>query len=401
MNKIKTRFSIIFLIFTGINVISCSGDNNPTTPDPVESSYTYQVPVEDSDGWNTSSLSDEGMRVEPIINMMNYLSEKSQHYFNSILIVRNGNLVFEEYFTGRDAELRDYTVEFIGPIEFNKNITQCMASATKSVNSILFGIAVDKGYIQSLDQKMIEFFPEYEHLSSVNKNSITLQHMLTMTAGMHISEEHSFTDPRNELIQFWKSADPIQFIFEKPELSAPGDNFEYDSGTSCLLGEIVRRSTGVSLMDFGNEYLFTPLGITTAEWVGFESDPDMAFASSGLYLRPRDMTKIGQLYLQDGIWNDQQIVSSAWIQESTSEFITFEEDYLSSGGYGYQWWMESYSNGTINGFSARGHGLQFIVVLPDVNMVIVLTGGFWEESPFYAPVHYYNLIENYILQAIQ
>ena len=159
----------------------------------------------------------------------------------------------------------------------------------------------------------------------------------------------------------------------------------------------------MSLVEFAERHLFAPLGISSYEWVGFEHDPDMALASSGLYLRPRDMAKIGQLYLQGGIWNGERIVSQEWVQRSVERTVSIPASARGSdhaSGYGYQWWLEEYRSGEIEAYSARGHGLQFIVVFTDLNMVVVFTGGAWSISPFNASIKYNQIIEEYILPAV-
>jgi len=144
----------------------------------------------------------------------------------------------------------------------------------------------------------------------------------------------------------------------------------------------VRVSSGTPLVEFADQHLFTPLGITSFDWVGFPLAPHIAVASSTLYLRPRDMAKMGQLYMQGGEWNGNRIISEEWITESTNESIQVppSENPIPGfiEGYGYQWWRGTFSNGDTETYFAAGWGGQFIFVLPEVNMVVVLTGGQFE-----------------------
>ncbi|MBN2481485.1 MAG: serine hydrolase [Bacteroidales bacterium] len=369
-----------------------------------QSGYSYTVPPEQPDGWKTASLSETGLYTEILGNLMNELNDADEHYFHSILIIKNNKLVFEEYFKGHDAELSNYSFEAGPSTRFDMNCLHFMASASKSVTSILTGIALDKGFINSTDQKLFSFFPDYSFLNTRRKDRITIYHLLTMTSGMLVSEEYAYSDPRNELNQMWHAHDPVQYALEKPLLAKPGRTFIYNSGSVNLLGEIIRRTSGLPLSDFAGKYLFEPLGIKNYEWVGFENDPQMAFASTALYMRPRDMAKLGQLFLQDGTWSGDTIVSPEWIRQSTCHAVTPPAELMTSfhtSGYGFLWWLEEFRGGNIEAFSARGHGLQFMVVLPEVDMVVVFTGGAWNISPEQAPVQYHDIIENYILKAVQ
>ncbi len=168
------------------------------------------------------------------------------------------------------------------------------------------------------------------------------------------------------------------------------------------LGEVVRKTSGLLLTEFAEQYLFTPLGISNYRWVRLPNANEVNFASSGLYIRPRDMAKIGQLYLQEGVWNGDRIISTEWVRESIRESIhlTAESNPIPSFayGYGYQWWLGTYNPGNINAYLAGGRGDQFIIIFPDLDMVVVTTGGaYLEDSPF---VVYDVIINEYILPAV-
>lgn len=366
--------------------------------------YTYVEPEDYSGDWETASLEEVGMDIEVIESLMDELSLINEHYFHSILIAKNNKLVFEEYFHGQDADLTNYKFELDRPVEFNKDTLHFMASATKSITSILTGIALDKGFFSSTNQKMFSFFPEYSGMITRRMDQITIYHLLTMTSGTLISEDFAYSDPRNELNQMWHATDPIGYALAKPLLSRPGKSFIYNSGSVNILGEIIRRQTGMPLAEFAENYLFKPLGIENYKWIGFENDKQMAFASTALYLRPRDMAKLGQLYLQNGIWSGDTIVSPDWISQSTKRAVLPTVELMAdfhTDGYGYLWWLEQFQGGAINAYSARGHGLQFIVVLPEADAVVVFTGGAWNISPVQAPVQFHNIIEDYILRSMQ
>ena len=359
--------------------------------------YSYRVPEQTDDGWETASLADVGMDEKPIADLMNALSSLDEHPIHSIVVVKDGRLVLEEYFSGEDLELSS-GLDF-DHRDFDRDTLHCQASASKTVTSILLGIAIDKGLVQGVQEKMLSFYPEHSDLNDPQKGEITLQHMLTMSSGIPWDESVPYDDPRNSLNQQFYSEDPVRCLLEQPLTAPPGTTFIYNSGTTNVLGDIVRVTSGLTLVEFAEQRLFTPLGITSYDWIGFPLAPHIAVASSTLYLRPRDMAKIGQLYLKGGVWNGEQIISEEWIAESTSEHIQVP----SSGspipglihGYGYQWWRGTFSNGDTETYFAAGWGGQFIFNLPDMEMVVVLTGGQFEGGY----QGFYDLINDHILVA--
>ena len=359
--------------------------------------YSYRVPEETDDGWETASLADLAMDEAPLIEMMSDLSNRNNNHIQSVVIIKDGKLVFEEYFSGEDIDLTS-GINFAHK-DFDRDTLHCQASATKSVTSILLGIAIDQGLVQGVEEKMLSFYPEHSDLNDTEKGEITLQHMLSMSSGIPWDESYPYTDPRNNLNQQFYSEDPIRYLLEQPLTAPPGTQFMYNSGTTNVLGDVVKVSSGQTLVDFADQQLFTPLGITYFDWVGFPLAPHIAVASSTLYLRPRDMAKIGQLYLQGGVWNGDRIVSQEWVAESTGESIQVppSEDPLPGfvDGYGYQWWRGTFPNGDTATYFAAGWGGQFIFVLPELDMVIVFTGGHFEGGY----QGFYGLINDHILAA--
>ena len=361
--------------------------------------YSYRVPEQTNDGWETASLANVGMDEAPIVEMMNGLSRQNEDHIHSIVIIKDGMLVFEEYFSGEDLDLTE-GLNFSHK-DFDSDTLHCQASASKSVTSILLGIAIDQGLVSGVEEKMFSFYPEHSDLEDTGKGEITLQHMLSMSSGIPWDESYAYTDPRNNLNQQFYSEDPIRYLLEQPVVAPPGTTFMYNSGTTNVLGDIVRISSGQTLMEFADQHLFTPLGITSYDWVGFPLIPHIAVTSSTLYLRPRDMAKIGQLYLQGGEWNGDRIISQEWIVESTSETIRIppSENPIPGliNGYGYQWWRGTFSNGDIETYFAAGWGGQFIYVLPELDMVITLTGGHFEGDY----QGFYSLINDHILSTVE
>jgi CubicO group peptidase (beta-lactamase class C family) len=284
---------------------------------------------------------------------------------HSLLIIRNGYLIDEHYFAG-----------------YKRNDLHQVYSVTKSVTSILIGIAIDLHQIDSLPQRVLSFFPEYSTIGNwdMRKDSITLEDLLTMRAGFSWDEQsYPYGHPDNTATQMSESTDWIKFVLDRPMISNPGNQFRYNSGVSMLLSGIMKHATNQQVKYFANQYLFNPLNIDKFKWDNASNG--LSNTGWGLYLRPQDMAKIGYLILNEGTWNKQMIVSSSWINKSTTNHVTG-----SNYSYGYQWWMTSLKN--IPGHTpapndiliAWGYGSQFIFVIPCLNMIVVTTGGDYDED---------------------
>ncbi len=318
--------------------------------------YQYDIPVKTDDDWEISSLKDEG--VDPVkINelMLNILNGNIQD-IHSVLIVKNGKLVLEDYFYG-----------------YARHKTHSMMSVSKSITSILIGIGKDQDKILNTDKKIYEFFPSYKDISwDDQKNEIRLKHVLTMTAGMDWNAwDYPDTDIRDSTNAMTRSDNWIKFVLERKAVDTPGKNFVYSNGLTMLLGEILRHSTGLYADKFAEKYLFDPLGISDFSW---QKLPDGTIITAwGLKLKPRDMAKIGYMMLKDGKWKGKQIVSSTWVRESTKAHV--EEDILLGSGYGYQWWRGRIfiNNKNIEIFYAAGKGGQYIFVCPALDLITVFT----------------------------
>ncbi len=370
--------------------------------------YVYQVPTKGDDRWQTGSLADVGIEIDPLVNMMNNLLKKNEHDLHSIIIVKDNKLVFEEYFNGVDLDVRNETLKSVSlggelvlkEFQFDRNTLHFQASVTKSITSALVGIAIDKGLIKGMDEKLFSFFPAYSELNDGDKNDITLEHMLAMSSGIPWSESAPYNNDRNNINQLLEAYDPVRYVLGLKPFASPGKEFSYNSGTTVLLGEIVKRASGMDLADFARAYLFTPLGITSFQMLNLPNAEDTFFASSTLFLRPRDMAKFGQLYLQKGIWNSKQVISQEWIRRSLSPSIRIKNTgpwREFSSGYGYQWWIGSFEKNKTEGIVAAGFGGQFIIILPKLEMIVVFTAG---DYGGYRPFFIRDIMNNYILRAV-
>ncbi|MBM3301470.1 MAG: serine hydrolase, partial [Deltaproteobacteria bacterium] len=221
------------------------------------------------------------------------------------------------------------------------------------------------------------FAPDYAGLMRDGRELITIKHLLTMSSGLPWNENVPGTD---DVISIFTVADPIYYILNRPLETSPGQRFHYNSGGTNLLGEIIRRTTGENLRQFAVTHLFSPLGISNYEWKAIRGE--IMFASGGLFLTPRDMAKIGQLCLNDGVWNGRTVVSKQWLEESTRSWI-FPTEFGLGNGYGYQWWLNDFSVGgrVYHTYFAAGWGEQLMFVIPQEKMVVLFFGEYYTTGP--------------------
>jgi CubicO group peptidase (beta-lactamase class C family) len=328
--------------------------------------YTYLQPQEHGDGWETSSCSAQGIDPSPLAEMINRVRENTFRNVHSVLVVRNEKLVLEEYFPGYDL-LGPYT-------EFDWNVCHLLCSATKSFASALLGIARDQGLLGDVSTPISVYYPEYVDIDwSGARGRITLEHVLTMSAGLEWDESSvSYLDPRNPCSIMWASGNPVHYLLSRPMAAEPGSVFVYNSGLSTTLADIAGRVSGLPADQLALQYLFTPLGITDFHWD--KNASGTVDGGGGLHLRPRGMAKFGQLYLNGGTWKGIPVISSEWVAESTKKRV-WADDRIRS--YGFQWWIEEHlwHGDVMTSFAARGWGGQRIYVFPELQLVVVFTGG--------------------------
>ena len=248
-----------------------------------------------------------------------------------------------------------------------------LQSVTKSVTSILLGIALDLNEDYNVETKAMPFFKGYAVKSQdKRKNNITIEDLLTMRSGLKWNED-DYTNPLNDCDLMESSNEWITYVLNKPTDTIPGTRFEYNSGASVLLGKIVRIITGKRIEKWAEEKLFKPLGISDYYW---KETPDGEIdTEGGLYLKAEDLAKIGSLFLNRGKWNDKQIVSESWVTASISPVVNdVNPNNKSKIGYGYQWWIPEHTNGRSNVFAGNGFGGQFLMMAPEYNLIVLFNG---------------------------
>ena len=353
---------------------------------------TSGPPPQTDDGWQTADPASVGLDAGQLQQAVSRIRDGTYQNVHSLLIVKDGKLVFEEYFRG-------YTWNYAGEqfrgdlVDFDRDTRHNLASVTKSFTSALVGIAIDQGFIGAVDDPVFAYFPEYAHLQDGAKGRLTLEHLLSMTSGLEWNEmELPYDNASNDLVRLFYVSDPIEYILSKPLVAEPGTAWYYNGGNTNLLGEVIRQATGQRMDAFAAQALFAPLGITNYEWDHINAD--MIHASGNLQLRPRDLAKFGTLYLNGGVWHGQRIVSQEWVEVSTQAHATPRW----GGGYGYQWWLATYDfgSGTTDAFHAAGWGGQRIIVFPELDMVVVFTGGNYVDDD---PAD--EIVTRFVLPAVQ
>jgi CubicO group peptidase (beta-lactamase class C family) len=320
-----------------------------------------------TDEWRTSMPEEQGLDSGLILAMLDEIQHENLA-IHSVLIVRHGYLVTEVYFP-----------------PYQQDIRHPAYSMTKSFTSAMVGKALQEGYIKSVNQKALEFFPDIaQDTTDPRRKDITIEHLLTMSAGYN-------TNTMPDLYGKDASFDTIRHILTYDSvLATPGTSFYYDSGLPHLLSAVIQKNTGVTLQNYAEQNLFQPLGITDYTW---DSDPrGITNGGTSLTLRPFDMAKFGYLFLHHGEWNRTQLLPEEWVEASTSKHIETKGlmDAAEDDGYGYMWWIDSFG-----GYSAHGFGGQYIFVLPSLDMVVVFTSGL-PESLFPMPN---QLVRNYLIPA--
>ena len=352
------------------------------------------------DDWETASPEDVGLDAAALCKITQELAAQGRaaarpdrRNVHAVLVVRHGKLVFEAYAAGKDENWG----EPLGVVPHDAATKHDVMSISKSVVSLLFGIALERKLIAGTDVPVMSFFPEYAELKTPKWDKILLRHLLTMAPGYDWNEDTPWMDPYNTVRAMSEAADPYRYILGREVLYEPDARWQYNSGATALLGAVLKKATGKPLDQFAKEALFDPLHIEDFEWSGMINGEPAAFG--GLRLRPRDTAKIGQLVLNGGTWQGQRVVPEDWVKQSTKpRFDT------SWGGmqYGYQWWLGTSPFGagrTVDWIAAFGFGGQRIFIVPALDLVVVTNAGLYADGGESAIVR--SIFEYRVLPAIR
>jgi CubicO group peptidase (beta-lactamase class C family) len=306
--------------------------------------------------WQATTPEKQDMDGSVLERITRYVQD-SRLEVDSVVVVRHGYIVYEKYFRA----------------PWNKDRIHNIHSITKSVMGSLIGIAVQQGKIGSLNDKMVDYFPNrtIQNLDE-RKKSVTLLNLITMKGGFDWSEwTYPYTDPRNPMIQALRSNDTVQFVLDRPMATKPGKTWEYNGGYSEIFSAIVTDRTGMNTLEFAKKNLFNPLGITRLVW---RTDRQGLYdAAGGLSMTPRDMAKYGYLILNRGVWEGRQIVPADFVAQSIKTQTTFSDN----AGYGYHSWWTLPQDGY---YCASGVYGQEIYIVEKKDMVVVTTAGLQQDS---------------------
>lgn len=365
-------------------VIISACKNSPVVVKDPPNKYKYSPPINENYGWKLSNLEAEDLDVAKIEFMINDILEGKFVRIHDIVIARNGKLILDEEFS--EANVIRPGVAWLT----QRDGSHYIASATKSIVSATVGIAINQGLIGSEQDLLYDHFSEYyDSFENWNeqKSQIKIDNLLTMQAGYKCEDGDGVT--------MWSDKpDMIKYILDRPIEYEPGTSFHYCSGNTNVLGDLIGLKSGIGFQEFLYKNLFEPMGIERPMYIPHEGTGKPRLGA-GIFMQPRDMAKFGQLYLQEGLWNGEQLISKEWIEK------TIEPVQSLSGGiyYAHHWWRQDFNiNGTThNMYYAAGNGGQVIYVYPEMELVIVMTGGNYDDNLMFQNR---PIIKEYILPAI-
>lgn len=384
------KYRIITVIVLSLLTAACGGGGGDSSTPLPPITYTYAIPTQTTDGWATGHLDDHGFDSARIMEMIDGINTGQFSGIDSVTIVRNNTLLLYATYRRSAGQFDDW----IGNTSPERH---ALHSTSKSITSALVGIAIDQGYIASVDVPFYDLFSYGNYQNpDPRKATMTLEDALTMRFGLEWNEwDATYFSENNDLVELTSNhTDYAKALLDLPMESDPGTTYTYNTAGTIAIGQALQNAVGVPMEEFADLYLFNPLGIHTAEWL--RTPTNLPNGGSGLFLFPRDMVKFGQLFLNGGMWNGQQVVSSAWSSTSVDQHVVL--DWTWSTGYGYQWWLGRFThNGQeIEIWSTRGFGGQDIFCIPSLNLVVAFTAQNYDSGEFLP----FTLMQDYILPSI-
>jgi CubicO group peptidase (beta-lactamase class C family) len=314
-------------------------------------------------------------------------------YVDSMLLIRQGKIAYERTYKHDYDRIYGQEAKTPGPLNahdpsgpynyfnpwwhptYRRGDLHTLQSVTKTVTSVVIGIAIGRRDFPSIDTPVLNFF-DVAKVANVDerKQRMTLWHVLTMTTGLDWNEDLPYADPKNSCSAMEASFDWVQFTIDRPMAQEPGTTFRYNSGATQLLSHVFRSATGRDIEEYAVQHLFAPLGIERYFWK--RSPSGLIDTEGGLYLAPRHLAKIAYLYLKNGLWENNQIVPTDWVKASIAPSVTVSDAGVK---YGYKWWLYPYGKEQRYAFGGSGFGGQRPIVLPELDIIMVFTG--WNVLP--------------------
>lgn len=374
------------------------GGGGGATTAPVETStpgeippYVYEPPEDIQDGWPISKLEDQQMDADRITDMVDRMVQGELQGFDAIAIARRGDLLLVERF----ARELDQFDQWIGNRDPERHV---LHSASKSFTSGLIGIALDQGYFGGTEVPFLQLFDyaDYDNYDG-RKGNITLEDVLTMRLGIEWDEwSEPYTSNANDLVALnSQNQDWTKALLDLPMATHPGTTYAYNTAATNALCDALGEVSGMTTDAFSRQFLFEPLQMNNARW---DNTPTgHCVGGSGLFLTARDMAKFGQVYLDDGQWNGQQIISAEWVRRSIEPALPFSGEYIDA--YGYQWWMGEFREGSRRYpfYFANGYGGQNLVVIEELELVVAIFAQNYENGLHWLPM---QVIEQDIIPSV-
>ncbi|MCX7058652.1 MAG: serine hydrolase [Proteobacteria bacterium] len=339
-----------------------------------------------SDGWPHAQPETVGLAADALARLDDAMSDGTIPLADSLLVARCGKVVYERRYAHDYGRLFHAEAHRRGPLNahltgpynyfdpawhpyFHGTDLHSMQSVSKSVTAAIVGTAIQRGNFKaSLDTPVLKYFDttKVRHVDAA-KRRMTLRHLLTMTTGLDWNEDLPYDDPKNGSSLMEAGRDWIQFVIDQPMAHEPGTTFAYSSGAAELWAHIFQLETGQDIEQYARRHLFAPLGITRYHWK--RTPMGVVDTEGGLYLSTADMAKLGELYLRDGVWKGQRVLAPGWVHDSVSPQV----DATFGWKYGYQWWLLPYGTEGRLAWAADGIGGQYVIVLPEDDLVIAVT----------------------------
>jgi len=373
MNQLRFGLPLFLVVSTALLQTACGTAQGPS-----------QGSAWPEDEWPVSTPAQEGIDPAAIDALVADIEAGTYGPIDHITLIRHGRLVADHHFeqdyesiaAAYDTTNHQYNYDHPDWHPYYRDTDlHTLQSVTKTVTSVALGIAIDKGFIAGVDVPALSYFDAYgPDMSDPRKGDMKLEDLLTMRSGIEWAEDTPYTDPNNSCILMEASEEWVPFVLAQPMDADPGTVFEYNSGVSVLLGEIVRQATGQRVDAWAMEQLFSPIGIDDFYWKTTPSGE--VDTEGGLYLSAHDLARIGYLFLRGGMWGEDRIVSEEWVKASTSPVVTDvqPENNRDDPGYGYQWWVPNHDGTKAEIFAGNGYGGQFLLVAPEYDIVAVFNG---------------------------
>ena len=344
LSHVNGLFNWAFGFIVTVGLTSCASVN--TIQPPITADEPLPIGTPESVGLDAARLG----------NVSNQLAAMQSHQLHSMLVLRSGRLVFEEYYNG-----------------YSRDNPHDLRSATKSITSLLTGAALDQGVLPSVESPIMDFLAKnYPNVD--NKDDIQIRHLLTMSSGLDCDDFNWRSKGQED--RLYRTQDWVASFLALPPVHAPGDVARYCTAGVIALGEVIAQASGRDFSDFADDALFGPMGINNYRWARFDND-EKVDTGGHLLLTPQGMAKLGLLVLQEGQWEGRQLIPRDWIQTSLQPQTQVRET-----PYGYLWWMDTlpYGEKRVKVIWASGNGGQLIFIVPEYDLVAVFTAGFYNSD---------------------